>query len=69
MFRFARRAVGFGLRMTLFGLAMATFATAAVYQKLTDRAEPSELDDEESANAAASPSEHRGRSGRSHRAN
>jgi len=39
MFRFARRAAGFGLQMTLFGLAMATFATAAVYQKLTDRSD------------------------------
>jgi hypothetical protein len=69
MLRFVRRAAGFGVQMTLFGLAMATFATAAVYQKLTDRSEPSEPDEEESANAAASPSEHRGRSGRSHRAN
>ena len=69
MFRFVRRAAGFGLQMTLFGLAMATFATAAVYQKLTDRSDPSEPDDEESANAAASPSADRGRSGRSNRAN
>ena len=69
MFRFARRAAGFGLQMTLFGLAMATFAIAAAYQKVTDRSEPSEPDDEESVNAAASPSADRGRSGRSNRAN
>ena len=55
MFRFARRAAGFGLQMTLFGLAMATFAIAAVYQKVTDRSEPSESDDEpiESDNTGA----------------
>jgi hypothetical protein len=69
MFRFVRRAAGFGLQMTLFGLAMATFATAAVYQKLTDRPEPSEPDDEEVANAAASTSADRGRSGRRNREN
>ena len=68
MFRFARRAAGFGLQMTLFGLAIATFAIAAAYQKVTDRSEPSEPDDEESANAAPSPSADRGRSGRSNRA-
>jgi hypothetical protein len=69
MFRFVRRAAGFGLQMTLFGLAMATFATAAVYQKLTDRLEPSEPDDEEVANAAASTSDDRGRPGRRNREN
>jgi hypothetical protein len=69
MFRFVRRAAGFGLQMTLFGLAMATFATAAVYQKLTDRLEPSEPDDEEVAKAAASTSADRGRSGRRNREN
>jgi hypothetical protein len=55
--------------MTLFGLAMATFATAAVYQKLTDRPEPSDPDDEEVANAAVSTSADRGRSGRRNREN
>ena len=63
MFKFARRAVGFDLQMTLFGLAMTTFAIGAVYQKLTEHSEHSEPDDEEPA--PKSPSADRRRSGRS----